>query len=278
MPCKPDSAARRSPSSNTPTSKVELIPTESIDEPSAARSSRRRYADRSIHELAASLRHEGLLQPICVRRKGTRFELIFGMRRFRAALEAGLTEVPCTVREADDDRALLLNALENLHREQLSNVERVKTIERLAASGLGVREISRRTGFNASTISRWLRINRRPELKKALEDNRLDIARAVILVDAPAPAVSSLIQQAPTISAAELRRRVAAIKTGSQKAIENDRCHLANALRSLRAVRSNVNEPLMVESLQKEIDRISGARGLAALTRIGSEQPRIQRA
>jgi ParB-like chromosome segregation protein Spo0J len=148
--------------------------------------------------------------------------------------------------------------VENLHRGHLSNVERVKTIEHLAASGLGVREISRRTGFNASTISRWLRVNSRPELKKALEDNRLDIARAVILVDAPAPAVSSLIQQAPAISTAELRRKIAAIKTGTRNAVDNDRYHLANALRSLRTVRSSIDEPLMVQTLQRELDRISG--------------------
>ena len=187
-----------------------------------------------------------------------------GVRRFRAAIHAGLSEVPCTVREADDDRALLLNALENLHREQLSNLERVHTIERLGSSGLGVREISRRTGFNPSTISRWLRINRRPELKRALEENRLDVARAVILVDAPESVVNSLIEGAMAISTAELRQQVGAIKSGAREIVQKDRRHMSDALRYLRSVRSNANEPLLLEMLQMEIDRISGTAAIAA--------------
>ncbi len=255
MPCSTLSAA----GSNAQNSTIVWIATTRIDEPSPERNSRRTYTERSIQELAASLRQQGFLQPICVRRKGTRFELVFGVRRFRAALLAGLSEVPCTLRDADNDRALLLNALENLHRQQLSDSERVQTIERLAASGLGVREISRRTGFNPSTISRWLRINVRPELKQALEDKRIDIAREVILVDAPAPVVSSLIERAMKVSTAELRRQVSAAKTGSKEVVHTDRRYLTDALRSLRAVRSTANEPLLVQTLRMELDRISGS-------------------
>ena len=135
-----------------------------------------------------------------------------GSSALRAAIRAGLHEVPCTVRVADDDRAFLLNALENLHRQQLSGTERVRAIERLAATGLGVREISRRTGFNPSTISRWLRIDDCAELKAALEAGTLDLSRAKILVEAPRAALRELIEQAPGLSVAELRARVASLK------------------------------------------------------------------
>lgn len=260
VPCTTPSPTR----TNAPNTTTVWLPIAWIDEPGAARNSRHKYTDRSIQELAISLQQEGFLQPICVRRSGTRFELVFGVRRFRAAMRAGLSEVPCTVRDADDGRAFVLNALENRHREHLSNLERVHTIERLGNSGLGVREISRRTGFNASTISRWLRINRRPELKRALEDNRLDVARAVILVDAPEPVVSSLIDSAMTVSTAELRRQISAIKAGARQAAQNDRRLLTEALRYLRSVRSDLDEPLLIETLQMEIDRIAGRATIAA--------------
>jgi DNA-binding transcriptional ArsR family regulator len=112
----------------------------------------------------------------------------------------------------DSQRSVPIKAFDTLEREQLSNAERVKTTERLAASGLGVREISRRTGLNPSTISRWLRVSGRAELKQALESGRIDLARAVILVEAPAPALGTLLERAPYVSAAELRREVALVR------------------------------------------------------------------
>ena len=259
MPCKTLTPA---PSRVSHDPSVVWLPTASIDEPGAEHNSRGSYKDSSIRELAESLRNEGFLQPLCVRRKGGRFELVFGVRRFRAATQAGLSEVPCTIRDADDDQALLLNAVENLHREQLTNLERVRTIERLASSGFGVREISRRTGFNPSTISRWLRINRLPELKQALEDDRVDIARAVILVDAPPSALRKLIARAPALPAAELRRQVAALKTnhGATMSESSQRHYLEEALRCLRAVREPLHEPGLIEAVRSELDRISEGR------------------
>jgi ParB family chromosome partitioning protein len=230
----------------------------SIDEPPSIQNSRRTYQENSIRELAESLREDGFLQPLCVRPNRSRYEIVFGVRRFRAAKEAGLQEVPCTIRIADDDRAFLLNAVENLHRAQLSNAERVATIERLAATGLGVREISRRTGFNPSTISRWLRINGRPELKRALAEGRIDIARAVVLVEAPGAALRQLIEQSRTMSVVELRREVCALKRDPDgaPARSDERRYLTQALRCLRAVAST-DDTDAVESLRRELDRLS---------------------
>ncbi|MBV9579929.1 MAG: ParB/RepB/Spo0J family partition protein [Chloroflexi bacterium] len=229
-----------------------------IEEPDSHCNSRRTYPEGSIAELAGSLRQHGFLQPLCVRPKGERYELVFGVRRLRAAVQAGLQEVPCTIRVADDDRAFLLNAIENLHREQLSNAERVATIERLAATGLGVRELSRRTGFNASTISRWLRINARPELKQALEDGRLDVARAVIIGEAPTASVAGLIEQAPSLSTAELRRRVSSMKRGGCETVapEEHEDYLLQALRCLRASRGTPDAAIL-QDIQHEIDRLT---------------------
>lgn len=248
--------------------------TDSIDEPTPARNSRRAYQDESIRELAASLRTQGLLQPVCVRPNGQRYEVVFGVRRLRAARQAGLEEVPCTVQIADDDRAFLLNAMENLHREQLTNTERIRTIERLASTGLGVREISRRTGFNASTISRWLRINGRVELKRALEEDRIDIARAAILVEAPPSGLDRLLEQAMQMPTAELRRQVASLRREQHRdrSRSDQRRHMMQALLSLRAVVATDDQDLLW-SIQQEIDRLFGEARFASLSPTGERTP-----
>jgi DNA-binding transcriptional ArsR family regulator len=102
--------------------------------------------------------------------------------------------------------------VENLQRRQLSGAERVRAIERLAATHLGVRELGRRTGFAPSTISRWLKIDRCPPLKEALQMEVLDIGRAKLLADAPTAALAELIPLASSFSRVELARRVAALR------------------------------------------------------------------
>jgi DNA-binding transcriptional ArsR family regulator len=97
-------------------------------------------------------------------------------------------------------------------RRAVSGAERVRAIERLAASRLGVRELSRRTGFAPSTISRWLKIDRVPILKSALANDALDIGRAKVLADAPDTALPDLIALAPRLTRADLVRHVAAAR------------------------------------------------------------------
>jgi len=154
--------------------------------------------------------------------------------------------------------------LENLHRQQLSGSERVWAIERLAATGLGVRELSRRTGFNPSTISRWLRIDGRPELKRALEAGWLDMARACVLVEAPRSALGALVEQAPSLSVAELRLRVRQLKQCNTVApVESDhaRRQLQAALWSLQAV-SQTDDREVLARTQGELHRLLySARG-----------------
>jgi hypothetical protein len=105
----------------------------------------------------------------------------------------------------------------------------------MAASGLGVREIGRRTGFNPSTISRWLRIQRQPELKRALETGVIDVGRAVILVDAPEWLLPDLIEQARTTSTAELRARVKLARSNALHSQADTVCELPSRERGTGA-------------------------------------------
>jgi ParB family chromosome partitioning protein len=222
--------------------KVAWIGVGEIDETPPELNSRQTYDEASINELATSIQEVGLLQPVCVRPQGARYTLVFGMRRFKAAIRAGLAEVPCTIQVADDDHAFLLNSVENLHQKQLSGTERVRTIERLAATNLGVREIGRRTGFSHATISKWLRLADKPIVLEALQEERLDIARAMALAPVrDEQRVAELVAAAPsTPQAAFYELAKAAAQGGSlgtTYVAAQDDARLADAKRKLSLVR-----------------------------------------
>jgi ParB/RepB/Spo0J family partition protein len=223
--------------------KVAWIALDEIDETPVELNSRQTYDEASINELAASVQEHGILQPLCVRPNGERYTLVFGLRRLKAATRAGLQEVPCTIQVADDDRAFLLNTIENLHRHQLSGAERVRAIERLAATSLTGREISRRTGFSQATISRWLRLDRRPILKQAVEAEVLDIGRAMVLTHAPEDKLPELVEQAHSIPQPDLWRHVSELRAShndSRLRVSVDSRRIMEALRLLSLVQSPV--------------------------------------
>lgn len=92
---------------------------------------RRTFDEAKIDELAASIRNQGIIQPLVVRPKDGDYELIAGERRWRAAMKAGLTEVPVVVRDASDQEALQLALVENLQREDLNPIEEANGYRRL---------------------------------------------------------------------------------------------------------------------------------------------------
>jgi ParB family transcriptional regulator, chromosome partitioning protein len=92
---------------------------------------RRAFDEAKIEELAASIRNQGIIQPLVVRRKGDGYELIAGERRWRAAMKAGLSQVPVVVRDASDHEALQLALVENLQREDLNPIEEASGYRRL---------------------------------------------------------------------------------------------------------------------------------------------------
>ena len=92
---------------------------------------RRSFDEAKIQELASSIRNQGIIQPLVVRAKGDQYELIAGERRWRAAMKAGLREVPVVVREATDNEVLQLALIENLQREDLNPIEEANAYRRL---------------------------------------------------------------------------------------------------------------------------------------------------
>ena len=114
-----------------------------------------------LSELADSIRQHGILQPLSVRRVGTGYELVAGERRLRAALLAGLPEVPCIVMQMDDRESGLAALVENLQRQDLDFIEEARGISRLMElSGLSQEQAARLLGKSQSAIANKLRLLR----------------------------------------------------------------------------------------------------------------------
>jgi ParB/RepB/Spo0J family partition protein len=217
---------------------VAQIPVERIVETPEARNSRRGYDEHKLNELASSIREHGVLQPILVTPDADGYRIIAGNRRLKATIRAGLTTIPALIKtQVDEHQQYFLNLVENVQRVDLSGKERVEAIRLLAASGLGVREISRGTGISPGTISRWLHIADRPALAQALEEERLDIARAMTLAPVKDEvALARLIGEAPSTPRADLNAAVQAVLQQNTYCLDDGR--LADVDRKLALVRT----------------------------------------
>jgi ParB/RepB/Spo0J family partition protein len=217
---------------------VAYLPASQIAETPEARNSRRGYDESKLNELAASIREHGVLQPILVTPDGDGYRIIAGNRRLKATIRAGLDTIPALIKtQVDEHHQFFLNLVENVQRVDLSGKERVEAIRLLAASGLGVREISRGTGISPGTISRWLHIADRPMLAQALEEERLDIARAMTLAPVKdESALARLIDEAPSTPRAELTAAVQSVLQQNSYCLDDGR--LADVDRKLALVRT----------------------------------------
>jgi len=137
-----------------------------------------------LEELATSIRANGIIQPLIVRRHHGQFQLIAGERRWRAAKLAGLKEVPVVLQEVADPLLMELALIENIQREDLNAIETAHAYERLGRElGLSQEEIGRRTGKDRTSITNALRLLKLPtEVQLLVAEHRLSMghARAVL--------------------------------------------------------------------------------------------------
>ena len=158
--------------------------------------SRKDFSDREQKRLVTSIKKNGIIQPIIVRRSDTGYEIIAGERRWRAAQEAGLKEVPIIVREAPDSEAAELSLIENVQREGLNPLEEADAYQTLINKfGLSQEELSSRVGKDRSTIANTIRLLKLPpEIKKALINRIISSghARALLMVDTPGEQIKIL--------------------------------------------------------------------------------------
>ena len=133
------------------------------------------FDQEGLSELADSIRQHGILQPLSVRRVGTGYELVAGERRLRAALLAGLSEVPCIVMQMDDRESGLAALVENLQRQDLDFIEEARGISRLMElTDMNQEQTAKLLGKSQSAIANKLRLLRHSEpVLEALRRERL---------------------------------------------------------------------------------------------------------
>lgn len=143
------------------------------------------FNEVALNELAASIRVQGIIQPLLVRPDGDgAYELVAGERRLRAARLAGLREVPIVVREASDRESLELALIENIQRDDLSPLEEAAAYQRLLDDfGHTQEEIATRVGKSRPAIANTLRLLRLPEpIKREIARGRLSAGHARVLL------------------------------------------------------------------------------------------------
>ncbi|MBO4217517.1 MAG: ParB/RepB/Spo0J family partition protein [Clostridia bacterium] len=162
----------------------------------------------SLEALSESIKKYGVLQPITVRPLANgNYQIIAGERRWRAARMAGLTEIPVTVIEADDEKAASVALVENLQRRDLSPVEEASAYLSLIEDyGLTHEEISKRVGKSRAQISNVIRVLDLPdEALKLLRDGEISLGHAKVLLSLPDDALT--VRAAKTVSEKDLSVR-----------------------------------------------------------------------
>ena len=144
--------------------------------------------DEEFNELLASIKKEGLLQPILVRPLGNGlYECVAGERRLRAVKKLGWQDVPAVVKELDDASALFIALIENLHRKDLNPLETALAYQSLIEKyGLTQEEVAERVGKDRATVANLLRLLKLPEIiKEDLLEGRLTVGHAKALLSLP---------------------------------------------------------------------------------------------
>ncbi len=136
---------------------------------------RKHFHEAPLNELTESIRRHGILQPLSVRRVGTRYELIAGERRLRAGIQAGLTEIPCIVMQMTDEESAMTALVENLQREDLDFVEEARGIDLLLRQwNMSQEQVARLLGKSQSGVANKLRLLRHsPQVLEALRQAEL---------------------------------------------------------------------------------------------------------
>ena len=117
-----------------------------------------------LSELMASIAEKGVIEPLVVRQRGGRFQIVAGERRYQAAVQVGLRELPVVIREADDDEAIELALVENLQRKDLTPFEEADALQSLAQRcGYTHEELARKLGKSRTAVTESLALTKLPE-------------------------------------------------------------------------------------------------------------------
>ena len=148
---------------------------------------RKVFDDEKLSQLAASIKEDGILQPVVVRRQGASYELIMGERRFQAAKRAGETSIPVVIKDVKDVDSLRLALVENIQRENLNVIEVALAYRQLVGTfGLSQAELADLVGKDRSSVANTLRLLNLPdEVQKMVSDEKISGGHARALLSLP---------------------------------------------------------------------------------------------
>lgn len=179
-----------------PGERVQKIPTsEIIASPLQPRSD---FRGERLLELVESIREHGIIQPLIVRKRNDKYELIAGERRWRAAEQLGLKEAPVIVREAADQEVLELALIENIQREDLNPIEEAVAYQRLSKEfGLKQEDIAQKVGKSRAAIANSMRLlELAPSVQSWLTQSRISVGHAKVLLGAKTHEEQTLLADA----------------------------------------------------------------------------------
>jgi ParB family chromosome partitioning protein len=158
---------------------------------------RTHFREEALAELAQSIQVSGIIQPLVLRRVGSRFQLLAGERRWRAAQRAGLSRVPAVIREVSDEAALEITLVENIQREDLNPIEEARAFERLTNEfHLTQEDVAAKTGKDRATIGNATRLLRVEQpILVLIEDGRLSAGHGRALLGITDPQLRLALAQ-----------------------------------------------------------------------------------
>ncbi len=148
------------------------------------------FDEQALDELAASIRLQGLIQPITIRKvTAGSYQLISGERRLRASKKAGLTAIPAYIRTANDQQMLEMALIENIQRENLNAIEVALSFQRMIEEcNLKQEELGDRVSKNRSTVTNYLRLLKLPPaIQASIRDGQISMGHARALINIPEP-------------------------------------------------------------------------------------------
>ena len=211
------------------------------------------FKEAALEGLAQSIRQNGIIQPLVVRRSTGGYQLIAGERRWRAAQKAGLHKVPCIVREVAEENLLEMSLIENIQREELNPIEEANAYRNLLESrSLTQEEVAHRVGKERSSITNALRLLKLPsEIQRFVENEDLSMghARALLAIESEEAQIKlarRITEKRLSVRATEqLVKQRAAAGTPIKRSVSND-TDTANVLAAEAKLSKRLEAPVKI--------------------------------
>ncbi len=210
---------------------------------------RLRFSENELETLTESVRQQGILQPLLVRKDNHGYELIAGERRLKAAKRAGLAQVPVIVREISPNELLEISIIENIQRENLNPMEEAEAYQRLMSEfGQTQEQVAKRVGKSRSAVANYLRLANLPkEIQESIMDEVISMGHARAILGLENSAQQRTVWRQVISRNLSVRQTEALVKTYKEKKEEPE-------------PREPTSEEIFFFSLSEDLSRRLGAR------------------